>query len=133
MTRADFITTVAENLGILGTGQSLSNEDSSIISRRMTPVFKRLAKRELTTVANTGDIPDDEALSLADIVAYECATPFSITGQKLAELATKGSEDQPEGSAVRALRMIRSERPYRDTLEQTAWWGPSRAGTYRGT
>jgi hypothetical protein len=132
MTEADFTTTVAENLGILGTGQSLSNEDAAIIRRRMTSVLARLAKRELTTVANTNDIPEAEALALADIVAYECATPFSIAGQKLAELAAKGSED-PEGSAVRALRMVRSERPHKSTLTQGQWWGEPRSGYYNGT
>lgn len=126
MTSAEFTETVAENLGILGAGQSLSNEDGAVIRRRMTAVFARLAREELTTVANTDDIPAEQSLALADIVALECAVAFGITGQKLDELAGAARV------AVDTIRMVTSERPHRDTLAVPRWWGPSRSGTYTG-
>lgn len=131
MTEAEFITTVAENLGVKAAGQSLPNEDAAIIRARMGPVFATAAGRELTTVANTNNIPDAQALPLADIVAFECATPFSITGQKLMELAAKG--DWETGSAIATLRMLTSERPHKSTATFQRFWGPSSAGFYNGT
>ena len=69
MTEAEFVDTVAENIGIAAAGQSLDADSAAIIRRRMAAVFARLAREELTTVANTDDIPDAQALALADIVA----------------------------------------------------------------
>lgn len=127
MTEADFTNTVAENIGILPAGQTLSAEDGAIIRRRSAAVFARLAREELTTVANDDDIPDAEALALADIVAFECATPFQITGPRLGELGTLAEK------ARDSLRMVTSERPHKDTLGMARWWGGRRAGTYTGT
>lgn len=124
MTEAEFIDTVAENLGLLATGQSLSSEDAAVIRKRSAAVFARLAREELTTVADPDDVPAAEALALADIVASECGVPFGLTGQKLAELAASAD------AARDSLRLVRSERPFRDTLGLTRWWG-SRRGTVR--
>lgn len=126
MTEAEFIDTVAENVGVLAAGQTLSAEDGAIIRRRMVGVFARLAREELTTVANTNDIPAAESLALADIVALDCAVPFSISGGKLAELASFADK------ARDSLRLVVSERPYKDTLSQVRWWGSRRSGTYNG-
>ncbi|MGV8841024.1 MAG: hypothetical protein ACWA6X_12055 [Bauldia sp.] len=124
MTEAEFIDTVAENLGLLAVGQSLAAEDAAIVRRRSAAVFARLAREELTTVADPDDVPAAEALALADLVAFECAVPFGLTGPKLAELAA-GAE-----AARESLRLVRSERPHRDTLGLARWWG-SRRGTMR--
>lgn len=126
MTEAEFVDTVAENLGILAAGQTLDAESAAIIRRRMTGTLARLAKEELTTVANTDDIPDAESLALADIVAFDCVVPFGLSAQ-LADF---------EALALKArdtLRLVTSERPYRDTLPIRRWWGGRRAGTYNGT
>lgn len=125
MTGAEFVDTVAENLGIAAEGQSLDAASAAIIRRRMTAVFARLYREELTTVANTDDIPAAEALALADIVAFDCAVAFSLGG-KLGELAAL------RDAALASLRMVTSERPHRDTLSQVRWWGSRRAGTYNG-
>lgn len=124
MTEAEFIDTVAENLGVLAAGQALANEDAAIIRRRSAAVFARLAREELATVADTDDVPAAEALALADLVALECAVPFGLTGPKLQELAAAAE------AARDSLRLVRSERPFRDTLGVTRWWG-SRRGTLR--
>lgn len=126
MTEADFVTTVAENLGVLGAGQTVNAEDGILIRRRMAGVFARLAREELTTVANTDDIPAAECLALADIVAFDCAVPFGISGGKLSELASFADK------ARDSLRLVVSERPYKDTLSQVRWWGSRRSGTYNG-
>ena len=127
MTEAQFIATVAENLGILAAGQTLANEDAAIIRRRMAGTFARISREELTTVASTADIPDAQSLALADIVAFDCAVPFALSGGKLAELAALKS------AAIDSIRMVVSERPHRDTLDQLKWWGPTRRGYYNGT
>lgn len=127
MTEAEFIDTVAENIGILAAGQTLDADSADVIRRRMTAVFARLVKEELTTVANTDDIPDAQSLALADIVAFECATPFQITGTRLGELSALADK------ARDTLRMVTSERPYKSTLTIPRFWGPLRTGTYDGT
>ena len=127
MTESDFVSTVAENMGVLAAGQSLSDDDAAVIRRRMTATFARLAREELTTIANPDDIPDAQALALADIVALECAVAFGITGQALNDLAgaARGARD--------SIRMVVSERPHRETLAVPRWWGPNRSGYYNGT
>lgn len=127
MTEAEFKDTVAENLGILGSGQTLSAEDGAIILRRMTATFARLAAEEIVTVASTASIPDNQALALADIVAFDCAQPFSISGGKLSDMASFADR------AIASLRLVTSERPYKDTLTQVRWWGAGRGGYYDGT
>jgi len=127
MTEADFVSTVAENLGILAAGQTISSEDGAIIRRRMAGTFARLSREELTTVASTADIPDAESLALADIVAFDCAVPFGLSSGKLQELAAYADR------ARDSLRLVTSERPHKETLTQLRWWGPTRRGTYNGT
>lgn len=126
MTAADFLDCVAENLGILAAGQTLDAESAVTIRRRMVGVFARLVREELTTVANTDDIPDAQSLALADIVAFDCAVPFQISGGKTQELAGFAEK------ALDSLRMVTSERPHKDTLSLPRWWGAGRRGTYTG-
>lgn len=127
MTEAEFLDTVAENIGILAAGQTLDADSASVIRRRMNAVFARLAREELTTVANTDDIPAEQSLALADIVAVECAIAFGITGQALSDLAGAARV------ARDSIRMVTSERPTSDVLSVPRWWGPTRSGFYDGT
>lgn len=124
MTEAEFLDTVAEQLGILAAGQTLASEDGALIRRRAVATFARLAREELTTAASTNDIPDAQALALADIVALECAIPFGLSGQ-LNELAAAAR------AARDSIRLVVSERPHRETLAVTPWWGP-RHGRWSG-
>lgn len=126
MTEADFIDVVAENIGILAAGQTLDAESAVTIRRRMVGTFARLVREEVTTVANTDDIPAAESLALADIVAFDCAVPFGLAGGKVSELAAIAEK------ALASLRMVTSERPHKDTLSQVRWWGNRRAVTYNG-
>lgn len=127
MTEAEFKDTVAENLGILASGQTLSAEDGAIILRRMTATFARLAAEEIVTVASTASIPASQALALADIVAFDCAAPFGISGGKLSDLAAFADR------GINSLRLVTSERPYKNTLGMIRWWGTGRGGYYNGT
>jgi len=126
LTDADFIDTVADKLGILGAGQTLSNEDAALIRRYRIGTFARVAAELETTVANIDDVPDAQSLALADLVAFDCATAFQISGSKLGELLSLAN------AAINTLRVVTAEQAYKDTLTQGRWWGPSRAGTYRG-
>lgn len=127
MTSAEFLDTVAENLGILAAGQTLDSDSAAVIRRRRTGVFARLEREELTAIANTDDVPDAQSLALADLVALDCAVAFGISGGKLNELAGLAR------AARDSIRMVVSERPHRDTLSMPQWWGPARAGHYDGT
>ena len=51
----------------------------------------------------------------------------AFLGGKLAELASFAEK------ARDSLRLVVSERPYKDTLSQVRWWGTRRSGTYNGT
>lgn len=76
MTRAEFIDTVLENLGVLAAGQAVAAEDGAIVSRRMSAVFAQLEQEDIAAIPDPENIEDAEALPLAAIVAHELAAPF---------------------------------------------------------
>lgn len=61
--------TAAENLGILGEGETLPSYESDDIDQAYIEVFNELQALNLTAWPITGDIPDQYARSIAILVA----------------------------------------------------------------
>lgn len=71
-TNTDLYTLVAEELGLIGDGQSLSADDSDRISRRASRVRSWLIEQKLAYWVDNA-IPDAASLPLAQIIAGQCA------------------------------------------------------------
>lgn len=88
-TETTLINQVLGNLGVIGAGETPSAEDSATVQERIRPVIAQYIALGIDMSADTTDltdIPDAIFLPLADLIAYECATPFQIGGVKRQEL-----------------------------------------------
>ena len=70
--------TAAENLGILGEGEVLPSYESDDLDQAYSEVYKELEGLELTAWAQTSDVPDQYARSIAMLVAEARAVKYQI-------------------------------------------------------
>lgn len=91
-TRAQFVAMAADELGIVGSGQSLADEDEDKIDSRVDGLFAELAAREVIFVQDDEAIPVEHAGPLAELLANECAQIFGK--QKMSVQAREGIEDR---------------------------------------
>lgn len=77
-TRAQMIALAADELGILGAGQSLADEDEDKIDSRIDGLWAELSVRGVVDVGNDEAIPVEWSGPLAELLANECAPTFGI-------------------------------------------------------
>lgn len=77
-TRAQLVAMAADEMGIVGTGQSLSDEDADKIDSRFDGLIAELAVRGIYEVDDETEIADEASEPLAICLAFACATPFGL-------------------------------------------------------
>jgi len=104
-TRTDLIERAATELGVLPSGQPLSDEDAATIGALVDPLLRQLALDDVVDVADSGAIAVEYFLPLARLVANEAAPSFGIGYSLDAKLE---HEHQ--------LRRLAAARPTREPL-----------------
>lgn len=92
-TQAELVQTIAENLGVVAAGQSVSAEDNEVIVRRLDPKNEELNARAICYIPDLDDIDDAFFLPFAAVMAAELAGAFGIIGSQKTQLdaaAVKG-------------------------------------------
>jgi hypothetical protein len=107
-TRIDLIERAATELGVLPSGQPLSDEDSATIGALLDPLTRQLSLDGVVDIADSNAIPSEHFLQLARLLANEAAPSFGIGYSRDAKLE---NEHQ--------LRRMTATRPTRETLRAT--------------
>jgi hypothetical protein len=107
-TRVDLIERAAAELGVLPSGQPLSDEDSATIGNLLEPLTRQLSLDGLTDVADVNAIEAEHFLPLARLLANEAAPSFGMPYSLDAKLEIE-----------RQLRRLTATRPTRETLKTT--------------
>lgn len=81
-TNAQIRTTAAENLGILGEGETLPSYESNDLDQAITEVYNELQSLNLTTWASTSNVPDQYARSFAMLVAEARAVKYQVPNDR---------------------------------------------------
>jgi hypothetical protein len=84
--------TAAENLGILGEGETLPSYEADDLDQAYTEVFKELQQLNLTTWAEGSDIPDQYARSIAMMVANARTTKYQIPDNRYQRIKLETAE-----------------------------------------
>lgn len=77
-TRAELVTEAAECLGIIGTGQSLEDEDENVIDRKVDPLLEQLAADQIVEIEDEAEIPSKYFKALGELLANASATAFGM-------------------------------------------------------
>jgi len=99
-TKAELIDAVLENLQIKPATQPANPEDVALVNGRIQPTIDLLDGKNIAIAADVADldqIPDAVFLPLVACVAYQCATPFMISG---------GFKQELEKEQLQAIRDI---------------------------
>jgi hypothetical protein len=107
-TRTDLIERAASELGVLPSGQPLSDEDAATIRALVDPLLRQLALDDVVDVADADAIPVEYFLPLSRLLANEASPPFGIAFSLDAKLENE-----------RQLRRLSATRPTRETLKAT--------------
>jgi hypothetical protein len=91
-TRDELIEMAGEELLVIGSGQSLEDEDQEKIDNRVDNLFGELSSRGVCYVANDAEIPAEWCGPLAELLANECARIFGK--QKLPDQQREAIEDR---------------------------------------
>lgn len=121
-TQADLVLAIAENLGVVAAGQSVSAEDSEVIVRRLSPKNEELNARAICYIPDLDDIEDAFFLPLASVMAAELAGAFGIVGsqkQALDAAAIKGEAALRDVVRPRGTRQMLNIEP----LDTRRWYG----------
>jgi hypothetical protein len=107
-TRTDLIARAATELGVLPSGQSLSDEDRDTIDGLIDPLLLQLSFDGVVDVPDTDAVPSELFIALARLLANEAAPSFG----------------QPPSADVRMeqellLRRLSAMRATRETLKTT--------------
>jgi len=121
-TQADLVLAIAENLGVVAAGQSVSAEDNIVIVRRLQPKNEELNARAICYIPDLDDIDDAFFLPFAAVMASELAAAFGIIGGQKTQL------NQEATKAEAALRDVVRPKGTRQMLaiEQIGgrrWYG----------
>ena len=81
-TQAELVLAIAENLGVVAAGQSVSAEDNEVIVRRLEPKNEELNARAICYIPDLDDIDDAFFLPFAAVMAAELAGAFGIIGSQ---------------------------------------------------
>lgn len=77
-TRAQLIAMAADNLMIVGSGQTLADEDSEKIDAQFDVLIGELSARGVCDVDNEDEIPAELCGALAELLANEAAPAFGL-------------------------------------------------------
>jgi hypothetical protein len=105
-TRTDLIRQALQELGLLASGQTPPPEDSEAVDEHVDGVLAMLSRRDIVTVDDVDDIPEEWFLPLATILGDASASSFGMAG-----LPASASNRDPVGDAERMLREIEYGRP----------------------
>lgn len=104
-TRTDLIERAATELGVLPSGQPLSDEDAATIGALVDPLLRQLSLDDVVDVGDSHAIAAEYFLPLARLVANEAAPSFGIGYSLDAKLENE-----------RQLRRLAATRPTREPL-----------------
>ena len=90
--------TAAENLGILGEGETLPSYESADLDQAYTEVYKELQGLNLTTWDESADVPDQYARSMAMLVAESRCVKYQIPDNRYQRIKIE---------AIEAMAMVR--------------------------
>ena len=90
--------TAAENLGILGEGETLPSYETADLDQAYTEVYKELQGLDLTTWAESADVPDQYARSIAMLVAEARGVKYQIPDNRYQRIKIE---------SIEAIAMIR--------------------------
>lgn len=68
----------ADDLGIVGSGQVLAEEDQEKIDDRFDGLMNELSLRGIVTVSDDSEIPVEWCSALSELLANECSPTFGI-------------------------------------------------------
>lgn len=104
-TRAELVNMAAEELHVVGSGQSLEAEDGVTIDARVDGLFSELASRGVCDVSNEDEIPVEWCGPLSELLANECAASFGQ--QKKSAMERESIEERLK------VMVMRSQSPNR--------------------
>src|SRR5215213_1650570 len=102
-TRTDLIERAAAELGVLPSGQPLSDEDAATLGALVDPLLRQLAFDDVADIADGNAVPAEFFLPLARLLANEASPSFGIAYSLDAKLENE-----------RQLRRLTATRPTRE-------------------
>ena len=101
-TIAQIVENAAENLGILGEGETLPSYETADLTSAYAEVFAELQADELTTWSSTAAIPDQYAWAIAMLVAEHRAVKYKVPIPRYQQIKAEAFEAI---TRIRALMM----------------------------
>ena len=108
----DFYRRSLQRLGILASGETASAEDRALVVETYASVYEEIQARVGTRAywSVGGDVPDELALQLATIVAYQLTDEFEVPIEKVMKLRAD-AEDGADAAWAKVLSLTGRAQP----------------------
>lgn len=125
-TRQELIVEALAKIGALSPGQPVDPEDLNYVNGAAPAIMSLLGALEIVDVPDLDSIPEIYFVSLAAILAGECATKFGVTAEDYIVLKNAGlggagmgpnKVEVGDGEAAKALKQIRRLKPTGQTVK----------------
>ena len=100
--------TAAENLGILGEGETLPSYETADLDQAYTEVFSELQALNLTAWAEGANVPDQYAGSISMLVAQQRAVKYQIPDARYLRILAAGWGTDMNGAAINKIRRLQA-------------------------
>lgn len=108
----DFYRRTLQRLGILASGETATADDRGIVEETYQAVYEEIQARIGTRAywSIGGDVPDELALPLATIVAYQLADEFEVPMEKVLKLRSD-AEDGSDAAWAKVISLTTRSQP----------------------
>lgn len=108
----DFYRRSLQRLGILASGETASAEDRALVVETYESLYEEIQARVGTRAywSLGGDVPDELALQLATIVAYQLTDEFEVPMEKVMKLRVD-AEDGSDAAWAKVLSLTTRAQP----------------------
>ena len=105
-TTAQIRINAAENLGILGEGETLESEVSSDLAEAYDDIYRELESEGLATWSSTADIPKQYSISVAMLVAEARAVKYKVPVERYQQIKFEAAEGLKKIRRLQARGMM---------------------------
>lgn len=122
MTLQELYEKTLQRLGVIQAGESAAPEDTATVRDRYVGLYSLLNGLELTTWAQTADVPDQFEVPLVAMLAAHCAHEFQVQEPRYTQLLSEGGVSLPQISwAERQMRQLVAKK-YVPTRAQSEYF-----------
>ena len=100
--------TAAENLGIVGEGETLPSYETADLDTAYLEVYAILQRDDLAAWSLVDDVPNEFSGAVSMLVAGQRVTKYQVPPERYARIVSEGWGQNNDGQAIKTIRRLQA-------------------------